>query len=92
VVYPKGRTWPSIALEVGYSQTYEELLEDASLLLEGSEGRIGLVILIKIVPLKDNETALQSGFVEFHTYDQETHERVKWKRRMVRFLLYFFPF
>ncbi|KAN0086956.1 hypothetical protein V8E54_000644, partial [Elaphomyces granulatus] len=83
---------PSIALEVGYSQPYDSLLEDASLLLEDSDGRIGLVILVKLVPLKDNERTIQSGFVELYTYNKETHKRVKWKRRMVRFLLYFFLF
>jgi hypothetical protein len=89
MIYPVKRRWPSIALEVGYSQPYNLLLEDVSLLLEGSDGRIGLVILVKLVPLKDNE---KSGFVELYTYNKETHKRVNWKRRMVRFLLYFFLF
>jgi len=79
MIYPVKRRWPSIALEVGYSQPYNSLLEDVSLLLEGSDGRIGLVILVKLVPLKDNE---KSGFVELYTYNKETHKRVKWKRRM----------
>jgi hypothetical protein len=84
--------WPSIALEVGYSEPYEKLLEDVTLLLEGSKGRIGLVILIKIIPLEGNETVIQSGFIELYTYDQEEHKGVKQSGRMVRFLLYLFSF
>ena len=46
------------------SESYESLVEDATILLEGSKGRVGLVIIIKIFPLKPRETTLQKGFVE----------------------------
>jgi hypothetical protein len=38
----------TIVVEVGYTEKYEDLLEDASLLLEGSSGRIECVLLIKL--------------------------------------------
>jgi len=43
---PPRKKMAHCAIEVGYSEPYEKLLEDATLLLEGSEGKIGLVILI----------------------------------------------
>src|SRR5438034_984010 len=39
---------PIIALEVGFSEPLEELFNDARRLLQGSKGRIQIVILIKI--------------------------------------------
>jgi len=79
---PRGRKWPTLAIEVGYSESYEKLLEDATLLLEGSEGKIGLVILVKLAPLKENETTLQFGFVEVHSFNKETGKRENYKGRM----------
>jgi len=70
-IYPRGRKWPSIALEAGYSESSEELIEDTKLLLEGSEGRIGLVIIVKVEPLKPNEREIQNGFIQVYKYDQE---------------------
>lgn len=58
--------WPSVALEVGYTEPCKRLLSDADLLLEGSEGRIRVVILVKLQPLGPGETSVQSGFVELH--------------------------
>ena len=55
MVWPTDRDWPSIALEVGYSEDYADLLADANHLLEGSDGRIGLVIIVKLNPLKPGE-------------------------------------
>ena len=68
-VYPYNRVWPTIALEAGYSESYESLVEDATILLEGSKGGVGLVIIIKIFPLKLGETTLQKGFVEVWCLD-----------------------
>ena len=53
-------TWPTIALEVGYSESYEDLVGDARLLIEGTGGRISLVFLIKMDPLGPGETRLQN--------------------------------
>ena len=37
---PDNGIWPSIALEVGYTKSYDRLLSDADLLMEGSQGMI----------------------------------------------------
>ncbi|OXV09996.1 hypothetical protein Egran_02241, partial [Elaphomyces granulatus] len=52
------RLWPTLVLEVGYSQTYESLLADMDLLLEGSSGGIGKAILIKLEPLVQNAAVI----------------------------------
>lgn len=81
------RRMPTIALEGGYSESYEELVEDATLLLEGSRGRIGAVILVKIDPVAPGQGPIKSGFVEVHIYDQENKKRIQYKTRMVSFSL-----
>jgi hypothetical protein len=64
------RLWPTICLEVGYSESYRDLLDNASLLLDGSEssGRIGRVNLIKFEPLEPtllpNALEIREGFLE----------------------------
>ena len=58
-------------MEVGYSESYQELLTDADLLLEGSAGEIRRVILIKIEPLSRNASQIL-GFVEVWKYDEST--------------------
>ncbi|KAB8219306.1 hypothetical protein BDV33DRAFT_113675 [Aspergillus novoparasiticus] len=70
-----GGIWPSVTLEVGYSETYTKLLRDADLLLEGSEGEIRVMILVKVVPLGPNDTQFTSGFVELHEYDPASGTR-----------------
>jgi hypothetical protein len=70
-IIPVCRAWPTIALEVGYSESYEDLVEDARLLLEGTRGEIGLVFLIKVDPLKPEETRIQNGFFAIWIYDFE---------------------
>lgn len=70
--YPSlGRKWPTIALEVGYAESYEDLVRDATLLMEGSKGKIGLVIIVKLQPLEADETEIQKGFVEVWAYNYE---------------------
>lgn len=76
-VMPDHGIWPSVALEVGYTEPYERLLSDADLLLEGSEGRIRVVTLVKLQPLGPGETSVQSGFVELHEYDAVSGFRKK---------------
>ena len=61
---PGDRYWPTIVFEVGYAEPYDDLKDDVKLLLEGSEGRISKVIIIKIEPLREGETEVQRGFVE----------------------------
>ncbi|EED18658.1 hypothetical protein TSTA_123860 [Talaromyces stipitatus ATCC 10500] len=70
--YPSlDRKWPTVALEVGYAESYENLVQNATLLLRGSQERISLVILVKLQPLKEDETEIQKGFLEVWTYDHE---------------------
>jgi hypothetical protein len=52
---------------LGYSDPYNKLLGDATLLLEGSGGRIGLVVLIKIDP---PETAVTNAFLEMWEFSR----------------------
>jgi hypothetical protein len=74
---------PSIALEVEYSEDYEDLLADVDLLLEGSEGQIGLVIVVKLNPLKPGEDEISEGFLEGWSYDWSRDTKTKRIRRMV---------
>ncbi|KAE8359163.1 hypothetical protein BDV27DRAFT_162887 [Aspergillus caelatus] len=74
--------WPTIALEIGYSESFDALKQDADLLLQGSEGRIKTVILVKLEPLKEDETIIQAGFVEVHVFDPNSGQRRKRGRSM----------
>ncbi|KAN0071043.1 hypothetical protein V8E54_010474 [Elaphomyces granulatus] len=72
----KRRKKPTICLEVGYTESYEKLLRDADLLLEGSTGKIGRVILVNIEPLTKGETEIKEGFVEVWKYDTLTGHKM----------------
>jgi len=63
---------PTICLEVGYTETYQELLQDTELLLESTSGKIGRVILIKLDPLAKGDTEIKNGFAEVWKYDAST--------------------
>jgi hypothetical protein len=96
-IYPDRRKWPSIALEVGYTESYQQLLRDASLLLEGSHGKIIMVIIIKVDPMVEDEKVVTSGFVEHwscipHTFNRASRKRILKGRRKVRSILYLFSF
>ncbi|KAN0070268.1 hypothetical protein V8E54_011849 [Elaphomyces granulatus] len=78
------RLWPTICMEVGYSESYQELLTDADLLLEGSAGEIRRVILIKIEPLSRNASQIL-GFVEVWKYDESTGRKKIVDERRVLF-------
>jgi hypothetical protein len=71
-------------LEAGYSERLDALIEDTDLLLEGTLGRIGLVIVVKIEPLKADETTIQDGFVQVYKYDRQTQRRARYGGRMVK--------
>ena len=71
------RKWRTVALEVGYSESYENLVQNATLLLRGSRGRIGLVNLVKLQPLKEDEEEIQKGFLEVWAYDHERKNRFR---------------
>ncbi|KAK9326113.1 hypothetical protein V1517DRAFT_335351 [Lipomyces orientalis] len=80
-IYPHGKKWPTMALEAGYSESYEVLIDYTDLVLQGTQGRIGLVIVVKIEPLAPGETEIQNGFVQVYEYDQMLNRSVKRGRR-----------
>lgn len=61
--------WPTIALEIGYTETYDEYLADADFLLEGSEGMICVVVMVKVKPVSPEDIQCRSGFVKVHEYN-----------------------
>ncbi|RPA97053.1 hypothetical protein L873DRAFT_1155599 [Choiromyces venosus 120613-1] len=63
-IVPTHHLWPTVAFEFGYAEPYHHLKNDMKLLLEGSEGKISNVIIIKLESLKEGETQIQRGFVE----------------------------
>lgn len=67
----KTELWPTIVLEVGYTKSYNDLVDDAPLLLEGAQGQIDMVIILKMDPLKESEMSLQHAFVELWKIDRE---------------------
>jgi hypothetical protein len=58
-------------LKVGYTKCYDDLVDDATLLLEGSQGQIDTVIILKMQPLKEGGTSLQYAFIELWKIDKE---------------------
>lgn len=83
--------WPTIALETGYSESPDGLSRDADILLNGSDGRIGIVILVKIEPLGPDVQTPQNGHVEVWTWDKNQSKKVKIGHRKVNYYQYF-PF
>ena len=69
-----------MVVEVGYSEPYNKLLGDATLLLEGSGGRIGLVVLIKIDPPGQGQTAVTNAFLEMWEFSRGTGEKRRGRR------------
>ena len=67
-IVPGDRLRPTVVFEFGYAERYEDLKDDAKLLLEGTEGAIIKVIIIKIEPLRPGETTIQKGFVEVWSF------------------------
>ena len=66
---------PSIVFEMGYTQPYTGLKEDAKLILEGTQGNITRAILIKLQPLRYGETQIRKGFVEVWHFDNGRAKR-----------------
>ena len=67
-IVPGDRLRPTVVFEFGYTERYEDLKEDVKLLLEGTQGGIIKVIIIKIGPLRPGETTIQEGFVEVWSF------------------------
>lgn len=78
--------WPTIAVELGYGESDHELISGTGMLLEGSRGRIGFVIGVKIECLDlDVDKYIQEGYVELHKYCQNTGKRARVGGRQVSF-------
>jgi hypothetical protein len=83
LIWPTARKWPSICLEAGYSEhseEYSDLLADADLLLEGTNGGVALV---KVTPLRAGETAIKNPFLEVWGFDATKGKKVQRVRQMV---------
>jgi hypothetical protein len=81
---------PSIVLDTGYTKPYTDLVDDATLLLEGFQGRVGMVIIVKMQPLKEGETSLQYGFVEVWRIDREDMKaRIYGQRQVSLYALFY---
>lgn len=46
-----GRVWPTILQETGYAESDEDLISGTDILLEGSKGKAGVVIVVKLEEL-----------------------------------------
>lgn len=77
------RLFPTIALEYDYSQSGQLSIEDAKMLLEGTQGQVGLVILVKVQPLQHGETEVRSGYVQVWEYNYDTGRAARRGRRLV---------
>jgi hypothetical protein len=82
-IWPTDRAWPSICLEVGYTEDYPDLLADVDLLLEGTNGRVGQVIVVKLTPLQAGETAIKEAFLEVWGFDAVKGKKKKHVQKMV---------
>lgn len=75
--------WPTILLETRYGESDEDLISGTNLLLEGSKGKTGLVIVVKLGELTSGDQEIQNGYVELHKYNQDTVKRVRVGERQV---------
>lgn len=83
-VIVSGRIFPTIALETGYSESEEKLKEDAHVVLNGSTGKVGVVILVKMTPVAPGQTMPQDGFVEAWGYNRSNNGiRKIWYRKVL---------
>lgn len=76
------RIWPTVVLECGYAESYDDLRQDATLLLEGSEGGIGKVIIVQLDAIGYSGT-VEKGFLEVLEHNNELRRA---KRRGGRFV------
>ncbi|KAJ5563044.1 hypothetical protein N7535_002509 [Penicillium sp. DV-2018c] len=61
-------TLPSFAIESGWSETYNDLLEDMNMLLVGGNGHIKAVVILNW--LLKRSTSVVSGFAELYVRDR----------------------
>ena len=77
------RKWPPLVLELGYGESYDELVTGTDILLEGSRGRIGYAIVVWLQCLAAGEDKIQKGNVELHKYNKDTGKRDRIGERQV---------
>ena len=75
-------------LECGYGGAYDDLKRETALLLEGSDGCIGNVVLIHLDEIGDSGTP-ETGFIEIWNYDPELKRAKKSGGRFVRLRISF---
>ena len=73
-----------MVVECGYAESYDKLKQDVATLLEGSEGRIGKAILVKLESITATGT-MENGFVEVWGYDYGLGVARRRGGRFVRF-------
>jgi len=84
-IFPGERSWPTVAFEFGYAEPYDELMEDVKLLLEGSEGKITKVVVIKLEPLREGEMKIRAGFVEMWSLGAKGQAKIDGGRKVIFF-------
>ncbi len=47
-LWPRGASWPSVILEAGYKESWQNLVNDRELWSTGSGFQINIIILVKI--------------------------------------------
>ena len=52
------------------TKSEEKLRNDADVILNGSQGKVGLVIVVKITPVAPGQEVPQGGFVEVWDFDR----------------------
>lgn len=69
--------WSSIIFDARHMESCEDLKDDAQLLLEGSRGRIGLIILVKLltIDIETGEQEVRDGFLCFRQRNWSQHLR-----------------
>lgn len=86
------RKWPTIALELGYKESKLELITGINILLEGSKGRIGYVIMVQIEQLAAGDQEIQEGYVELYKYNQYSGKTEQIDERQVKLPRYILLF
>lgn len=47
-LWPRGASWPSVILEAGYTESWQNLVNDRELWSTGSGFQVNIIILVKI--------------------------------------------
>lgn len=61
----------------------EDLISGTDILLEGSKGKAGLVIMVNLEELTPSDQEFQGGYVEFHKCNKDTGKRARVGQRQV---------